>query len=226
MQSLPCERFAFFCPPRRGKTFTLRLVAQHFPMGGRILTPLPREYVNFQDVDGTVYDVGDRWDVGKWPAVPDPVHERGEFEAMFEWLGQTRPGEAVIIDEAGRYFLDPHASRYGVDPLLDWLDLARNHGVRFGLASKRATSVPPLVPDLVDAFLYQVPRSASGKEWLVRAGCPVDLGPLPAGTFYCAGVTEEFGLVTSDGFARDFSRGLLTLSEIPGTLLTETADGD
>lgn len=79
------------------------------------------------------------------------------------------------MDEAHR-FINFHDRQ---DPIMEFLDIARNRGISFILADKKPNRLPPLATDLADTLIFRPARSPAFKSWLRGAGADPDLPELP-----------------------------------------------
>lgn len=117
---------------------------------------------------------GLRWETAPIRWYPESKDEYSALKEMLEGMGR---GEALFIDEAAR--LVPRGANSKNNLLFQFLDVARNNGIKFALAEKRATRLEPLLSDLADAIVFRPSRSPSSKAWLRAAGAEDNYTSLP-----------------------------------------------
>lgn len=190
MRPLVLNRLLTVAPPGQGKTTLLRHLIKTYRTGGIIFDPLGE----------LEEDAGSRWYVVRIPrlilASPDEVKEIGKR------LVDLEPGAAVVGDEFGRWI----PSKLDDNPLIYFLDVARNRGVRFALAEKKPTRLHSLVTDLVDIMAWRPWRSAAARRWLGEADLPAELPDPGDYTFYICGTAGEVGKIDLWKLAESFGR--------------------
>ena len=160
----PVNRLLLLAPPGQGKTTLLKEVVKRYRIVGRIFDPI-----------NDFSDAGDRWAVYPFKEIPSPRNSGyRKFASVHE---EIEYGELVAYDEANR-FLPTNCGRNNL--VYQFLDTARNRGVKFILAEKRPTRLDSLVTDLATHFAFRPWRSAAAIGWLRAADVDSDgLEPLP-----------------------------------------------
>lgn len=186
---LPLNRLLAVAPPGQGKTTLLTAIVQRFRSGGMVFDPI-----------GELSNVaGIRWDI-----VTQKRYEfcsDGEIDDICKRMADLPPGSAIIGDEFGRWL----PSGLTDNPILQFLDVARNRGLYLALAEKRPTRLHALATDLADAFLYRPWRSASARRWLSDAGLDPDLPAPGKFEFYGVPVGQDVtGIARIDDLADNF----------------------
>lgn len=166
--------------PGVGKTRFLRKFLMRSPLPGVILDPMeeleniPERYIRITD------DASD---------------------ALSEVLSMEPPN-LFVIDEAHRFI--ERTDRIATNAILKVLDVARNMGLSFILATKHATMLPPSVTTLANFILVNPPRTPSVQAWLQAAGVDVDPEErLSRGKWWIVPVGDE-ARVIDDEDALDF----------------------
>lgn len=206
---IPLNRLLLTAPPGQGKTTAIKRLLQLHRPGGVLLDPL----------DELELEAGQRWDRRTWSR--RQAMKEGELGDLVETLKELPPGHALVIDEANRFL---GRTIPDSDPLLSWLDTARNQGCPFVLADKRPVRLHPLITDLADVMCYRPWRSAAARNWLQAAGADPELPVLPQFDYHDQGTWQwyvlmiggDVGLTNTIDVTSRFATGSLTLDVIGG----------
>ncbi len=190
MKPVFLDRLLVVAPPRQGKTTTLVQIIKTYRTGGLVFDPLGE----LAELTGAP---------SRWKFIHDHrliTTPPDRLKKIQDDLDSLEPGSAVVGDEFGRWL----PSKLDDNPLLWFLDTARNRGVRFVLAEKKPTRLHSLVTDLVDVMALRPWRSAAQRRWLGDADLPAELPDPGDFHFYICGTAGEVGKIELWKLAKAF----------------------